>query len=633
MRLNSMLCLCWIRRVIDLIAEPRLYLSILNSTPGIVLHSRMANLIFSSFLAGATALLVSCTHLSDDSMTATLSLAPEALVADSSRIGSALASSSPFKSVLREVTMAIANGATKDQANYVSLLENGEDALIARLHLIRQATRSIDFQTFIWANDEVGSLLARELISAARRGVKVKVLVDYVGIAKDAKALALVSKAHPNLEVRVYRPTARTLEYGQLGTLFYALTNFKGANQRMHNKVLVVDDTVGITGGRNVENSYFNHAVSMNFKDRDVLLVGPVAADMTHTFDDFWNYRHSMPANLLTDVANAKPEHRIESLATPIDRSLHRLSQRAGQPSVVKAALVEPLRRVQSVQFISDLPGKNGAVLLTGGGRATAHILSVLDEAREQIWMQSPYLVLGKPGQRYFRKLRKSKPSLQIHVSTNSFGSTDNLIAYAGNVRLRDCYVHQLGFQIGEYRPLPSDLARVLPNYDWLANIAKSARERDTFMCIHAKSFQIDEELSFVGSFNLDPRSAHLNTESGLLIRDRDFANLLRQEIRRDLDSGNSWTIAGRTMPDSLIDLQMLTQEVTQHSPINVAPLDATSAFELKPGATSVPRNHPEFYQRYRDIGSFPGGDGILGERELKGRVLRFSTPIIDPLL
>ena len=535
---------------------------------------------------------------------------------------------SPFKPIIRSVSMAMAKGQPAEAANHVSLLESGEDALLARLHLIEHAERTIDFQTFIWVNDESGQLLANALIAAAKRGVKVRILVDYIGLAKDAKALALVTRAHPNLEVRVYRPTARTLEKGYFGTLWYLLTNFKGANQRMHNKVIVIDNAVAITGGRNVENSYFSHSLSMNFKDRDALIVGPVAEQMTQSFVSFWNYRRTVAAESLRDVAQAKPE--MDVLVTPLGKRLKAVMHRARNAGAVKAAIVRPLRRVQSVAFVSDLPGKNGAYHLNGGGRATTHVLRALGEADREIWIQSPYLVLGRPGLRYFKKLRSERPELKVHVSTNSFGSTDNLIAYAGNVRLRDRYVHQLDLNIGEYRPHPEDLRRVLPSYDWLR---RESKRRKPFVCIHAKSFVVDDDLAFVGSFNLDPRSAHLNTEAGLLIRDSEFAKILKKEIQRDLIPENSWAIASRIALGTLADLQMLTREVTDLSPVDVAPLDSTSAFELKPGAKPVPRDHPEFYQRYRAIGSFPGSDGVLTEREFKGRLLKLSTPVIDPLL
>ncbi len=543
----------------------------------------------------------------------------------------ALHSGSPFKPLLNQIGQALRDGRLPDQVNHVGFLESGEDALLARLHLIEHAVKSIDYQTFIWVNDESGQVLANALLRAAQRGVSVRILVDYIGIAKDAKALALMTKAHPNLSVRVYRPTARTLERGHLATLAYALTNFKGANQRMHNKIMAVDGVVSITGGRNVENSYFDHALSMNFKDRDVLIAGPVSLDMVQAFDAFWDFHHTVPAQQLRDVARAEPT--IAPLLSPVRKSLTRIAQQANDRAYVRRTLVQPMRLAQSMTFISDLPGKNGALHLSGGGLATTHILGALDEAQSQIWLQSPYMVLGRPGIRFFKKLRKRHPDLDIHVSTNSFGSTDNLIAYAGNVRLRDRYVHQLGLNIGEYRPWPADLQRVLPNYDWLYQQSQKAGERKTFLCIHAKSFVVDDKLAFVGSYNLDPRSAHLNTESGVLIRDPAIARTLREMIERDLQPNNCWTVAPRAVLKTFTDINVMTRDLMELSPLDVSILDSTSGFELKPGEKPIHWSQPDFYRRYRDLGSFPGGDGPLGKRELKGRLLKFSTRSFDSLL
>ncbi len=551
----------------------------------------------------------------------------------------ALADGSPFKPVVRRVAADWRKGAALRAVNRVGLLENGEDALLARLHLIQEARRSIDFQTFIWVNDESGRLLARMLVEAARRGVRVRVLVDYLGMARDAKALAQFAAAHENLKVRVYRPTARYLERGHLGTMLYALTNFKGANQRMHNKVLVVDDAVGITGGRNVENSYFDHALSMNFKDRDALVVGPVATEMTAAFKEFWNYRHTVPARALRDVALADVEvPPLVRVETPVARRIEGLARQARDRSEVRRRLVALLQPVASVEFVSDLPGKNGALHLSGGGRATFHVIRALERAEKALWIQSPYLVLGPKGLKFFARLREAKPDLEIHVSTNSFGSTDNLIAYAGNVRMRDRYVNQFAFRIGEYRPQPMDLRRALPSYDWLREVARrgegvAATARPPFVCIHAKSFVIDDRLVYVGSYNLDPRSAHLNTEAGLLIEDEALARRLKDSIRRDLDPRNCWVMGPRHQNEPLLGLQMLSREVTDLSPLDLSTIDATTAYELKAGAEPVPWGHPAFFEKYRDVGSFPGSPGPVSERELKGRLLKFFTPLIDPLL
>jgi len=557
---------------------------------------------------------------------------------ESAELATALGEGSPFKPVIRTVVADLERDDSHESANYIGLLDGGEDALLARLHLIQQAKRSIDYQTFIWANDESGQLVARALVDAAKRGVKVRVLIDYIGVAKDASAMASISRAAPGLEVKVYRPMARTLERGYGETALYTLTKFKGANQRMHNKVFVVDGAIGITGGRNVENSYFNHAEVLNFKDRDVLAVGPVAEQMRTVFSDFWNHRHSVPVSSLKDVANfqAPADLTFSRLDSPTGRRLLRIEAKAREHDIVKKRLIDGLLRAGSVEFISDLPGKNGAFALNGGGHSTAHLARCLAEAQSTVWIQSPYLVLSEKGMRFFGRLRRSKPDLDIHVSTNSFGSTDSLAAYAGNVRLRDRYVQQLGFQVQEYRPHPGDLRRVLPEYDWLLRKSRASgdsSQREPFVCLHAKSLVIDDATAFVGSFNLDPRSAHLNTEAGLLIRDPAIALLLRKRIERDCSPSNSWVIAPRAISDRVIQLQMLSREVTDMSPLDVTLMESSSAYELRPGMEPVSRDHPEFYKRFRKIGIFPGSEGSLSERELKGRLLKFSTRAFDPLL
>ena len=564
--------------------------------------------------------------------------ASETIPVKAETFDAALREASPFRGILHSVSRAVRSGEESKGLHWVSMLDGGEDALLARLHLIEAAKKSIEFQTFIWADDESSRLMADTLLAAARRGVKVRLLVDYMGLTKEPKVVARLARSNANLEVRVYRPTARRLKGGYLGSFLYVLSNFKGANQRMHNKVIVVDDAVAITGGRNVENSYFDHSLSMNFKDRDVLVVGPVAVEMRRAFDGFWNYRHTVTARNLRDVASIQAEEfgDLEVPETAIWRRLQARARWARDGSLVRRRLVEPMHRVRSVVFVADLPGKNAAVHLSGGGHATNRVVQALTRAERELWIQSPYLVLGRSGMGYFEEMRKANPGLKIGISTNSFGSTDNLVAYAGNVRSRDRYVHQLGLEIGEYRPWPRDLRRALPSYDWLLGESRKENEasrRPPFVCIHAKSFVVDDDLAFIGSFNLDPRSAHLNTECGLLIADAGIAKALREEIKRDLHPKNCWVIAPRHSVDPLKELQMMSREITDWSPIDVAPFDATSAFELKEGSPLVNPEHPDFHRHFRDLGSFPGSEGLLREREIMGRLIKFSTPIIDPLL
>lgn len=189
------------------------------------------------------------------------------------------------------------------RGNRVAIVNNGYEALLLRVHLIRNARRSIDVQTFIWTNDECGRLLICELIEAARRGVRVRILADHFVSDKDPETVAWLSTVHTNLEVKHYRPAAQRIKPSKFRAAMEGLFRMRDTNQRMHNKLMVFDDAIVLTGGRNIENTYFDHSTEMNFKDRDVIAVGPIAADATKSFEEFWDYRHSVAGRDLVDVA------------------------------------------------------------------------------------------------------------------------------------------------------------------------------------------------------------------------------------------------------------------------------------------------------------------------------------------
>ncbi len=182
-------------------------------------------------------------------------------------------------------------------------IESGYDALLLRVHLIRAARESVEMQTFIWTNDECGRLLLWELLEAARRGVKVRILADQMFSEKDPATVAFMATAHPNFEIRHYRPAFDRIDPAFWQRIVAGALSFRASNQRMHNKVMLVDGTELITGGRNVENTYYDHSTELNFRDRDVLATGPVVAAARKSFEEFWAYRHAVPSAALRDVA------------------------------------------------------------------------------------------------------------------------------------------------------------------------------------------------------------------------------------------------------------------------------------------------------------------------------------------
>ena len=187
------------------------------------------------------------------------------------------------------------------------MLDTGAEALIARAWLTDHAERTLEVQYFIWSTDNVGILAAEALLRAAERGVKVRVIVDDLLIdAPDESLLALAR--HPNIDIRIYNPKSSVGTPLQKRVVNVA-TDFRGVNQRMHNKVLLIDGKAAITGGRNMADEYFDYDHEYNFRDRDVLLVGAVVGSVAASFELFWASPLSVPVEELYDGLGLMQKH------------------------------------------------------------------------------------------------------------------------------------------------------------------------------------------------------------------------------------------------------------------------------------------------------------------------------------
>ncbi|MBI5447014.1 MAG: hypothetical protein HY900_38085 [Deltaproteobacteria bacterium] len=218
----------------------------------------------------------------------------------------------------------------------VYVLEGAEEALSARAWMVANARRTLDIQAFIWRLDRAGALLADALVRAAERGVRVRILLDGFGPKPPVEFLAALS-GHPNLETRIYYPIGT----GQLGCLDFGLEflfRFSELNHRMHNKSFLMDGLVGIVGGRNFADEYFNWSLDFNFKDRDAFLVGPVVREMEETFDGYWTSAQATPV-WASRPASPKPAGVTEEGAEgPAEMS------RAGNPARVRGDTLEALQ-------------------------------------------------------------------------------------------------------------------------------------------------------------------------------------------------------------------------------------------------------------------------------------------------
>ncbi len=420
------------------------------------------------------------------------------------------------------------------------VLEKGEEALLARAWLADHANRSIDIQYFIWSTDNIGILAAEALLRAAERGVKVRVLVDDLLIDAPAESMLALAQ-HPNIDIRIYNPKIK-VGISTLKRVGNVITGLRTVNQRMHDKSALFDGLVGITGGRNMADEYFDYDHSYNFRDRDALVMGPVVKEMEESFERFWGSTQAVPVEKL--LAKSLKKLTPERVKT-VYADLHAY---AGRPEnfapEVRESLANLPRRFDGllremvwdeVRFLSDLPGKNEVRrAFGGGGRTTAALTNLLKTAKSRVTIQSPYLVMPEGGLELFRGLVRR--GVEVRIVTNSLASTDNLMAFSGYRKQRRAIL-KAGIRVYEFKPDPAVERQLIERY---AKLEKNA----PVFAIHAKSMVIDGETLFVGTFNLDPRSANLNTEVGVLVKNPQLAARVEKNIERDMLPENSWNAA-----------------------------------------------------------------------------------------
>lgn len=535
------------------------------------------------------------------------------------------ASQSPYREL---VARSVAESAAQAPVHFVNLLDRGEDSLLLRVHLIRVAQQSIDIQTFIFAQDDAGLLVLDELVKAARRGVRVRVLTDQLFSLDDTNLLVQLARAHVNFELRVYNPTFNKANTHPLEFAAGILCCFFNFNQRMHNKLLLVDDAIGIAGGRNYENRYFDWDAAFDYRDRDVLVVGPATQQMRASFEEFWSHPRSVPLTRLRDVnpailAQTQPPRPYAPHAYRDPARVAELTQRADDPEYIKSYFAVRALRVGAVEYFSDAPNKPLAPDRHDTQTLTQHIESLLRGAHAEIVLQTPYLVISPRARDVLRELHKRQPYLRVVVSTNSLAATDAFYVYAISYKYKKRYIKQLGFEIHEFKPFPAEAPALIARYAQLTPATDSVprqryrkferaplKTRGVRVGLHAKSIVIDRRVTLIGSHNFDPRSDHYNTESGLIVDDAAFAATVRESILRDILPENAWTIAKRPRPALLNRINNAIGDLSTALPIfDFWPFRYASSYEIDPGCDALPPRDPHFYECYTAVGDFPEVD------------------------
>ena len=404
----------------------------------------------------------------------------------------------------------------------MALLADNLDAFTVRAASARAAGRSLDLQYYIWNHDFTGNLLGYEVLRAADRGVRVRLLLDdMTAHGKDSHLAAL--DAHPNIEVRLFNPSRSRA--GVLGRASEMLLRPVAMNRRMHNKAWIADGRVAVVGGRNVGDEYFDAAAQTNFLDLDAVLVGPAVRQTSAIFDDFWNSASVIPLAALSRaeegaLARLRAHGDAGYRSTRAADYVARLRSSPGLPALVGG---NALHWLDEVGVYSD-PAAKGQ----GEGKAQwlVHRLGrAMGLAKRELRVISPYFVPGEEGTRWL--VGKRAQGVDVSVLTNSLAANDVMAVHGGYAPYR---VPLLEGGVTLYELMPHGRQ-------------DSSLFGSSGASLHTKAFAVDAERGFIGSFNLDPRSVNLNTEMGILFRDRAATAALLRSYEAQIAPDKSYRV------------------------------------------------------------------------------------------
>ncbi len=420
----------------------------------------------------------------------------------------------PYEPVKSESELSRAFKARVEQHPAMSgfrLVSAGIDGLLLRIELIDRAKSDLDLQYYIFRSDDSGRRLQQALLRAADRGVHVRIIGDDAELVPGDEKLFLLT-AHPRIEVRMFNPFSYRGHSRILRGMDF-LFHKSRLDYRMHNKLMVVDGAVALTGGRNIGDQYFQVDPESQFGDDDVVTVGPVVERLEGEFAEYWNSAMVVPANrlLIHKVDETTLAHYRVELEAP-----HALLQKYATAFDERLRMGEPLRTILSDEsaltwasstLVYDSPEKRKVRKGERFGRLMyGPIADKIAATHSSLLMVTPYFV---PTQDEVHLLAQQvERKVKVRILTNSLPAAPDIAAHAGYARYRPTLL-QDGVHLYEIR---SDLGNTRGSGE-----SRKIARFGTY-ALHAKLFVFDRDAVFVGSMNLDQRSVKLNTEMGLII-------------------------------------------------------------------------------------------------------------------
>ena len=445
------------------------------------------------------------------------------------------------------------------------LMEDSDVALASRIALIEGAQRSLDLQYYAIHADASTEVLLQHIVEAARRGVRVRILLDdFNSVGEDAQVLRLAFE--PNVEMRLFNPLTGSRD-NMVERVIASLHDFDRIDKRMHNKLFIADNAWGIAGGRNLGDAYFGLGGKQVFVDLDVLAAGRIVRDMSASFDRYWNDDLAYPVQTLLDpkqleeLRKPKPAASGEAQSGPMASAqaqpLPVSATSTVLPSVTPTAVANAERPPLDLQTVSlqwapavlmaDKPGKLDADddEVNAGETVIDGLLSVMQGTQHDVLIVSPYFVPGQRMMDVFGDLRRR--GVRIRVLTNSLASTDAPAAQAGYERYRKALL-DLGIEMYEMRADPQAAAQLIGSsaggsrsssggagISLGSGTGGSKSGTQTRASLHSKAVFIDQRLAVIGSMNLDLRSQLKNSEVGLVIRSAALAQQATRMVEQTL--------------------------------------------------------------------------------------------------
>jgi len=557
------------------------------------------------------------------------------------------------------------------------LMDHGEEALVLRINLIRSAQESVRIQTFAWVFDEVGKAMIWELVRAhLDRGIKVEILIDHMFSDHDPEVIAYLSSLGPGFQIKYFNPSANRLAPSLLDKIANATVDFHRHNARMHNKLFVVDERMAITGGRNISNEYYDQSIGRNYKDRDVLVLLPEAQNLTECLDLYWRDDHAVSSSEMLEVS----EYTAGLSSVPdLNRShfcsfavLEDLETKASDEKWIRRKFTDNLKPTQNVSWVYDSPEKvsRAPVLASTVSQALTDAIAT---AQSEVIIQSPYFVLSEDAQNLLKHIKESHPDIKMIVSTNSLAATDNWPTYAAHYGEKRIYLEDLGLEMWEFKPIPEAID-VMMSYRKLLRRLPLPRETfrhgeikfkvdrtlsltgeivqtpdspqkpradrinrhlevPPYLSMHAKSLVVDGRLSYVGSYNLDPRSDSYNTEVGLLVLDHGFASRLRDSILTDASPPNSYLIGSKKKKPVISAVNWVFNVMSEKLPfLDPWPIRSHTSYRLRKDMEPVSEGDSSFFENWEDVGNFPGLS-LWAKKQISARLFKTTGMIFKPLL